>query len=130
MKLQSSYIFLENPDKKPTKQEKNNDENVIVLDLGKSVYCFIRSAFPDISENKSTNNRFKKEYRLAFNVGSVECTAIFIINKVKKITFLDIIVDGIKGSWICFLVLSQKSEIHRELSFHVECVALIIREDK
>lgn len=94
LKLQSSYIFLENPDKKPAKQEKNNDENVIVLDLGKSVYCFIRSAFPDISENKSTNNRFKKEYRLAFNVGSVECTAIFIINKVKKITFLDIIVDG------------------------------------
>ena len=94
MKLQSSYIFLENPDKKPAKQEKNNDENVIVLDLGKSVYCFIRSAFPDISENKSTNNRFKKEYRLAFNVGSVECTAIFIINEVKEITFLDIIVDG------------------------------------
>lgn len=94
MKLQSSYIFLENPDKKPAKQKKNNDENVIVLDLGKSVYCFIRSAFPDISENKSTNNRFKKEYRLAFNVGSVECTAIFIINEVKEITFLDIIVDG------------------------------------
>ena len=63
MKLQSSYIFLENPDKKPAKQEKNNDENVIVLDLGKSVYCFIRSTFPDILENKSTNNRFKKEYR-------------------------------------------------------------------
>lgn len=36
----------------------------------------------------------KKKYRLAFNVGSVECTAIFIINEVKEITFLDIIVDG------------------------------------
>lgn len=31
---------------------------------------------------------------MAFNVGSVECAAIFIINEVKEITFLDIIVDG------------------------------------
>lgn len=32
---------------------------------------------------------------------------------------------SLKGSWICSLVLRQKSVIHRELSFHVETVVLL-----
>ena len=32
---------------------------------------------------------------------------------------------SLKGSWICSLALRQKSEIHRELSFHVETVCLL-----
>ena len=35
---------------------------------------------------------------------------------------------SLKGSWICSLALRQKSEIHRELSFHVETVVQLVRK--
>ena len=35
---------------------------------------------------------------------------------------------SLKGSWICSLALRQKSEIHRELSFHVETVVLLSQQ--
>ncbi|MGM9551297.1 MAG: hypothetical protein ACI3XA_03485 [Clostridia bacterium] len=94
MQLQSNYIFLKNPYKKPTKQKKNSDENVIVLDLGKSVYGFIRNTFPDVTGGRNPDNPFKRECSLTVKVGSVDCTATFIINEVRENTFLDIIVDG------------------------------------
>lgn len=94
MQLQSSYIFLENPYKKPTKQKKNSDKNVIVVDLGKSVYDFICNTFPDVTGSRNTDNPFKRECSLTIKFGSVECTAIFIINEVRENTFLDIIVGG------------------------------------
>ena len=35
---------------------------------------------------------------------------------------------SLKGSWICSLVLRQKSVIHRELSFHIETVVLLSQQ--
>lgn len=101
LKIQSSYIFLQNNYKnKPEdiKVEKIENENIagkIVIKIDKLVSQYITECFPNISMNKEETNRpFKIEYSCVFSYGKYENTVRFVINNVADVTYLDIFVDG------------------------------------
>ena len=47
LKVQNSYIFLNSPYKKKDNPHRNQD-NVIVLDVGRHVFSFIKTCFPKV----------------------------------------------------------------------------------
>ena len=89
MKKQSSYIFLEHPYKKEEKKT-NEDSNVIVLDIGTSVYSFIEKSFSTVKSIKDDTNLFISKFQGTIN----DCDVTFLIHEVARNVYLDIVVEG------------------------------------
>lgn len=64
MKIQNSYIFLGHPFKKAKENNKSDttSNKVIIIDLGESVYSYIKKVFPDISKSKDCESFYKNKY--------------------------------------------------------------------
>ena len=90
--ISNSYILL-SKDKKNKITKK--DDGTIVLPVGRNVYSFILSVYPNITkQNKEENNIFKNEYISTIQVDSTSYDVKFIINEVVDIEYLDVIVTG------------------------------------
>lgn len=93
MKLQNSYIFLENPYKKEEPQTKV-EGNTIVLNIGNSLYSYIKGKFPTIMKSDEYNLIYKKMYFMDLEYEDICCKVEFIITEVVGTEFLDVIVEG------------------------------------
>ena len=90
--ISNSYILL-SKDKKNKITKKDN--GTIVLPVGRNVYSFILSVYPNITKkNKDENNIFKNEYISTIQVDSTSYDVKFIINEVVDVEYLDVIVTG------------------------------------
>lgn len=94
MTLQNSYIFLSNPYKKEKKKENRTPDGAIILEVGKNVYSYISTAFPNLTKDKESSNLFRREYGCSVQVGTDCCEVKFIINEVVDITYLDVVAEG------------------------------------
>lgn len=96
MKLQNSYIFLDHPFKKA--KDKNISETtsnkVIIIDVGESVYSYIKKVFPDISKSKDCESFYKNKYSTTLQIAEKSCNVEFTVNKVVDGTYVDISVDS------------------------------------
>lgn len=94
MKIQNSYIFLSNPDKKAKKKENSTADGKIVFEIGKNVYSYILTSFPNLSKEEKCSNFFRRVYSGFIQTETNCCQVNFILNEVVDITYLDIIVEG------------------------------------
>lgn len=92
MKLTSSYIFLEHPNKK-TISHKDQQGN-LVLELGNNIYSFIRNAFPSAVEDTKTDEIFRTTLTYNLIEDNIPYRVSFIITEIEKTTYLDIIIEG------------------------------------
>ena len=105
--ISNSYILL-SKDKKNKITKK--DDGTIVLPVGRNVYSFILSVYPNITkQNKDENNIFKNEYISIIQADSTSYDVKFIINEVVDIEYLDVIVTG-KGKAQLIKCLEQIQE--------------------
>ena len=93
MKLQNSYIFLENPYKKEEPQTKVED-NTIVLNIGNSLYSYVKKKFPTIIQSDEYDLIYKKKYFMDLEYEDICCKVEFIITEVVGTEFLDVIVES------------------------------------
>lgn len=93
MKIQNSYIFLSNPYKEATKKENSIADGKIVFEIGKNVYSYILTSFPNLSKEEC-GNFFRRVCSVSIQTETNCCQVNFIINEVADITYLDIIVEG------------------------------------
>ena len=90
MEIMNSYILL---DKEKEKQEKSKveDDGTIVIEIGKNVYSYILSVYPNLIKHKEESNIFRAEYDCNVQVCSNCFNIKFIINEVVDITYLDVV---------------------------------------
>lgn len=92
VELTNSYILL---DKGKKNKVTKKDDGTIVLPVGRNVYSFILSVYPNTTkQNKDENNIFRNEYVSTIQVDSTSYDVKFIINEVVDIEYLDVIVTG------------------------------------
>lgn len=96
MKIQNSYIFLGHPFKKAKENNKSDttSNKVIIIDLGESVYSYIKKVFPDISKSKDCESFYKNKYGTTLKIAEKSCNVEFTVNEVVDGTYVDISVDS------------------------------------
>lgn len=96
MKIQNSYIFLGHPFKKAKENKKSDatSNKVIIIDVGKSVYSYIKKVFPDISKSNDNESFYKNKYSTTLQIAEKSCNVEFTVNKVVDGTYVDISVDS------------------------------------
>lgn len=94
LKIQNSYIFLNNLYKKEEKKGISKRDGTVVVTLHNSIDYYISNSFPKLKQNKDSNNHFRWEYHCDVQVESSDCKVKFIINEVVNVTYLDVIVEG------------------------------------
>ena len=110
MKLQNSYIFLDNPYKKEVPQTKV-EGNKIVLNIGSSLYSYIKRKFPTIMQSDEYNLIYKKKYFADLKYQDICCKVEFIITEVVGTEFLDVIVEGKSTATIIKVLEYIQSEL-------------------
>ncbi len=88
MKNQSSWIFLEHPNKDVMKT--SIEEENAQMDIGHSVYSFISSTFPSVDRVIDPTDIFASQ--LAGKIDN--CNARFDIHGVGRVQYLDVSVEG------------------------------------
>ncbi len=67
MQIQSSYIFLPNPyNKKPARWK--DEKGVIHIETGRSVYSYIRKAFPDARCDRLDDGLFQQSFSITVEI--------------------------------------------------------------
>lgn len=94
MKLQNSYIFLDNPNNPTTKEPQSKDENIIKIDIPRSVYSYLKKTFPCISTANTPDWFYCKYLSWIYNENNNPCTVHFHIEEVVDATYLDVMVEG------------------------------------
>lgn len=88
MKIQSSWIFLEHPNKK--ERESLTTEGNTHLDIGHSLYSFISNTFPEVERVVDPSDIFSSQL-----AGTLyNCNAMFDIHGVGSMQYLDVFVEG------------------------------------
>lgn len=94
LNIQSSYIFLPNPYKKK-EPFSHNENNVIVINIGKNVYSFLEKNFPSLSRVEADDDTpFRRQYHCSTSDTDSDNEIHLIINEVADVTYLDVIVEG------------------------------------
>lgn len=95
MKVQNSYIFLNNPYKKKDNPHRNQD-NVIVLDVGHHVFSFVKTCFPEVCKVAADDDTYfyRNEYSCIISDSNVPCKVTFVINQVSNAEYLDLTIEG------------------------------------
>lgn len=97
----NSYIFLNNPYKPRSKKSvKNENNNIIDLEIGKNVWSYIKKTFPDATKNKEQKLHYRSKLLWVYNEGKFRCDVEFCIAEVVDATYLDIVVEGKSKSQI------------------------------
>lgn len=110
MKLQNSYIFLDNPYKKEEPQTKV-EGNTIVLNIGNSLYSYIKRKFPTIMQSDEYDLVYKKKYFTDLKYDDVVYKVEYIITEVVGTEFLDVIVEGKSKATIIKVLEYVQSEL-------------------
>lgn len=92
MKLQSSYIFLKNPYNKEFQPQKEG--NNVAVTVGRTVYGYMKQAFPDLTRVDDYSSLFCKEKHDGKIVcGNISGNLELIITSVAGTTYLDVSVE-------------------------------------
>ena len=93
MKLQNSYIFVENPYKKDESKKSASSSSTTYV-FQKSITNYIKEVFPSLSKVDDYGNFYKRKYIAKMTHGKYTFNTEFIITSVVETTYLDIIVEG------------------------------------
>lgn len=93
MKIKNSYIFLDNPCKKDKHKNNITSGCAITLDLGRSVYSYLKSSFPNITKSGECDNIFKSKYICMIKTQKYMCHVEFILTQVVGVNYLDVYVE-------------------------------------
>lgn len=94
MKLQSSYVFLDNPYKKEANENKKSSDKVFEAKFDKSVYSYIWESFPYGQDVSVPGKFYEKKYIWSVEKGKNIYKVEFIYNDVIEVKYLDISVEG------------------------------------
>lgn len=78
LRLQNSYIFLQNKNKEYNK--KSTEDGVIILNIGKNVSDYLMVSFPNVDTREENCNPFKKEYIYDYSI----CQESYKIGQLNK----------------------------------------------
>lgn len=88
MTFQSSYIFLK-------KEQKDNEENkILIVEVGHRISNYIMKLFPDASSEKITDKLFKQKITYVMQIGNEFYHISFHISEVIDTTYLSVLVEG------------------------------------
>lgn len=95
LKVQNSYIFLNSPYKKKDSPQRNQD-NVIVLDVGRHVFSFVNTCFPEACKVAADDDTYfyRNEYSCNILDNGVPYKVTFVVNQVSNAEYLDLTVEG------------------------------------
>lgn len=93
MQLQSSYIFLPNPyNKKPAQWE--NERGELHIDVGRSVYAYLKRAFPNMKSEGINGAFFQYKYSFCIEIRKKSVDISIISKNVVDSYFINIIAEG------------------------------------
>ena len=93
LKLQNSYIFVENPYKKDESKKSASSSSTTYV-FQKSITSYIKEAFPSLSKVDDYGNFYKHKYIATIIHDKYTFNTEFIITSVVETTYLDIIIEG------------------------------------
>ncbi len=100
MKLQNSYIFIHNPYKEESKENKQAQKGKIVVDIAKGVCKYIEQAFPSLREKDARTINLKRAYSGSIEIDGVVFQVEMQSVNIDGITYLNIFVEGKRKSQI------------------------------
>ena len=93
MRLQNSYIFLVNPKKQDTKQQKTS-ANKRVFEFKQSVHSYVLKCFPGTTEYEIESWDYQHEIVWKSDDHPETCTVLFRFYSVIGTTYLDVTAEG------------------------------------
>lgn len=93
MRLQNSYIFLVNPQKQDTKQQKTS-ANKRVFEFKQSVHSYVLKCFPGTTEYEIESWDYQHEIVWKSDDHPETCTVVFRFYSVIGTTYLDVTAEG------------------------------------
>lgn len=93
MQFQSSYIFLPNPyNKKPARWK--DEKGVIHIETGRSVYSYIRKAFPDARCDRLDDGLFQQSFSITVEINESPVEISIISKNVGESYYVNAIAEG------------------------------------
>lgn len=118
MQLQSSYIFLPNPNKKKP-DHFEDDKGVLHIETGHSLYSHMMKAFPKAKSENVDDNLFQKRYSFSIKIDGKTVDVSVISKNVGDSYYVNVIAEG-----------KTKAQIIGALElFHEKLFSLEIEED-